>query len=238
MALLATGAAAADEGASALLFGSLDAAASTFATVGAKFALDRLDRPGFVALASAGLGRRVERSVCICGTRTGVASLTRDTLVGSAVVGYQWFADWGVVAAYAGVEGSREATLAGNTLHVFPGRSGIRLHGEVWARPSADTLVTATAIVGSARGDAWTRVALGYRLWDTYLGPEFGLYADRTGYRKWSLGLHATDFAIGRFSLRASAGVQFESRGDRAAPTWRSRSGRTCDGPLLRRGRG
>ncbi|KAB1075372.1 cellulose biosynthesis protein BcsS [Methylobacterium planeticum] len=215
---MATGAPAAEGEASTLLFGSLDAAASTFATAGAKIALDRLDRPGFVALASAGIGRRVERSSCTCDTRAGVASLARHTFLGSALVGYQWFADWGVVAAYAGVEGSREAILDGNTLYVFPGRTGLRLHGEVWARPSTDTLLAATAILGSARGDAWTRIALGYRLWDTYLGPEVGLYADRTGYRKWSIGLHGTDFAIGRFGLRASAGFQFESSGGAGSP--------------------
>ncbi|GJE43371.1 cellulose biosynthesis protein BcsS [Methylobacterium soli] len=216
--LLATGASAAEDGVNALLFGSLDVAAATFATAGVKVALDRLDQPGFVALASAGLGRRFERSACICGTRTGVASLARHTLLGSALIGYQWFADWGVVAAYAGPESSREAILDGNVLHVLPGRTGLRLQGEIWARPSPDTLVNAVAILGSARGDAWTRVALGYRLWDTYLGPELGLYADRTGYRKWNLGLHATDFALARFSLRVSTGIQFESSRGSGSP--------------------
>ena len=50
-----------------------------------------------------------------------------------------------------------------------------------------------------------------------YLGPELALYADHTGYRKWNLGVHATDFTVGRFSLRTSAGLQFEPR-DSASP--------------------
>ena len=76
----------------------------------------------------------------------------------------------------------------------------------------------ATAIVGSARDSAWTRLAWGYRLWETYLGPEASFYTDTTGYRKWNLGLHATDFALGRYSLRVSAGAQTETGARRVSP--------------------
>ena len=50
-----------------LLFGSLDAGAASFLTVGAKIAFEKLDRPGFAVLASAGGGRRSETS-CACAT--------------------------------------------------------------------------------------------------------------------------------------------------------------------------
>ncbi|WP_336486301.1 cellulose biosynthesis protein BcsS [Methylobacterium nigriterrae] len=216
--LAAAGARAAENEAGLLLFGSLDAGAASFATAGAKLALDRLDRPGFVALASVGLGRRFERALCTCGETARVASLARHTMLGAAVAGYQWFFDRGVAAAFAGPEFTREGLLEARTLHVFSARYGLRLQGEVWARPSAETLVTGTVILGTARGDAWARLAVGYELWGAYLGPEVSLYADATGYRKWNLGLHATDFALGRFNLRASAGLQFETRGRASSP--------------------
>ncbi|MFD0936241.1 cellulose biosynthesis protein BcsS [Methylobacterium trifolii] len=198
-----------------LLFGSLDAGAASFLTTGAKVAFEGLDRPGFVVLASAGGGRRSESVACGCARSVGVA---RYTAVGAALVGYQWFLDWGVVAAYAGPEGSIEALTDGRTAAVLPARYGLRLHGEVWARPTAETLVQATAILGSAREDAWGRIAWGVRAWDTYFGPEVSLYTDRTGYRKWNLGLHATDFAFGRYSFRVSGGVQVESSTRGASP--------------------
>ncbi|MGT2487131.1 cellulose biosynthesis protein BcsS [Methylobacterium oryzae CBMB20] len=89
---------------------------------------------------------------------------------------------------------AREMLVAGPQLDVRPTRLGLRLHGEVWARPTEATLLQASAVAGSARDSLWARLAWGYRLWETYLGPEAALYADGTGYAKWSLGLHGTDF--------------------------------------------
>jgi hypothetical protein len=201
----ARGADTPDDPASLLLFGNLETGPSTFVTAGAKLALDRIDREGFVALASLGAGTRRE------------GAGRRETAIGAAVLGYQWFRDWGVIAAYAGVEGSLEAVTTGGATRFGPGRVGARLHGEVWARPGEATLLTATAILDSSRTAAWGRLSWGWQVepwsgWSAYLGPELALYADGTGYRKWTLGGHATDFAIGRFSLRISTGLQFEPR--------------------------
>ena len=218
LVLASLGPASAGEGWDTLLFGSLDAGASTFLTVGAKVALDRLDGDGFVLLGSLGAGRRPERASCNCVPAFTLAQ-TRYTLLGSALVGYQWFHDWGVVAAFAGPETTAEmlADGLGARMAMAP-RYGLRLHGEIWARPSADTLVHGVAILGTAREDGWARLAWGYRLWGAYLGPEASLYADRLGYRKWSFGVHATDFALGRYSLRVSAGLQRETGTARPAP--------------------
>ena len=148
--------------------------------------------------------------MCACAPAV-TTSRMRDTALGAALVGYQWVHDWGVVALYAGPEGSAEMLSDRSGSAVLPSRFGLRLHGEVWARPSSETLVQATAILGTAREDAWGRLAWGYRLWGAYLGPEASLYADRLGYRKWAFGLHATDFDLGRFSLRVSVGLQAET---------------------------
>jgi hypothetical protein len=185
--------------ASLLLFGSLEASPSVFVSGGAKMALDRVDGQGFVALANLGAGRRRE------------GALTRDSFVGAVVFGYQWFPDWGAVAAYAGPEGTMDVLSGCGCVQALPPRFGLRLHGEVWARPSDDTLLTATLILGSTRMSAWGRLSWGYRFWGAYLGPELAHYRDETGYAKWNVGLHATDFALGRFSLRLAAGLQMAS---------------------------
>ncbi|MEE7491468.1 cellulose biosynthesis protein BcsS [Methylobacterium oryzae CBMB20] len=203
------GAAAASE-IDTLLFGSLDAGGDTFLTVGAKAGLTSLAQEGFAALASVGGGRRAEHGAD--------NARTRYTVAAAALGGYQWFFDWGVVAAYAGPEIAREMLVAGPQLDVRPTRLGLRLHGEVWARPTEATLLQASAVAGSARDSLWARLAWGYRLWETYLGPEAALYADGTGYAKWSLGLHGTDFALGGYSFRASAGLQSETGRGRACP--------------------
>ena len=201
--LVSRGARAQDDPASVLLFGTLETGPSTFLTAGAKLALDRIDREGFVALATLGGGTR----------REGVGR--RETASGAAVLGYQWFRDWGVIAAYVGLEGSLEALTTGGVTRLDPSRFGARLQGELWARPTETTLLTATAILDSSRTAAWGRLSWGWRVepwsgWSAYLGPELALYADHTGYGKWTLGLHATDFAIGRFRFRTATGLQFE----------------------------
>ncbi|MDP4004423.1 cellulose biosynthesis protein BcsS [Methylobacterium sp. NEAU K] len=188
----------------ALLFGSLDAGAATFMTVGAKLGLDSLDHEGFVMLASLGGGRRQERSDCDY-------ARTRYSFSAATVFGYQWLFDWGTVATFAGPEGTSDMLADGRALAALPAAYGLRLHGEVWARPSEDTLVQATAVGGSARDSLWARLAWGYRLWGTYFGPEMSVYADATGYRKRNLGLHGTDFALGHYSFRVSAGLQTET---------------------------
>lgn len=209
--------ASAEEAWDLVLFGSLDAGAATFLTTGAKLGLGQAGQDGFVALASLGAGQRTERATCACAPAAPVL-FTRHAAGGAALLGYQWVRDWGVAALYAGPEGSVEVLTGAGASAALPPRYGLRLHAEIWARPTDDTLVQGTAIVGTAREDLWTRLAWGYRLWGAYLGPEANLYADRAGYRKWALGLHATDFALGRFSLRVSAGVQAETGLHQADP--------------------
>ncbi|MEA1834122.1 cellulose biosynthesis protein BcsS [Methylobacterium durans] len=194
-----------------VVFGSLDAAPSSFAANGVKVNLDRQGGSGVAILASGGFGRRFETLVCACGTRIFVARLARYTASASTLAGYQWAGDRGVAALYAGPEAALEALTDGGGIGLLPARFGLRLQGEIWVHPSPDTLVNGTLILGSARGDLWSRLAVGYRLWGAFLGPEASLYADRSGYSKANLGLHATDVPLWRYNMRVSAGLQFES---------------------------
>lgn len=193
-----------------LLFGSLDGGGATFVTAGTKIGLPTLNSDGPVALASLGGGRQGERGPD--GMRQ------RFTAIGAVVLGYQWFFDWGVAAAFAGPEATAQMLADSLGPVMQPAHFGLRLHGEVWARPTERTLIEATVIAGSALESVWARAGWGYHLWGAYLGPEVGLYTDASGYRKWNLGLHGTDFDIGPFSFRVSVGVQSETDRRAAGP--------------------
>ena len=145
---------------SALIFGSLDAGASPFITAGAKITFDGRDRDGFAILASGGAGARAERGPTIRGIST---DQTRLTALGAVLAGYQWFRDWGVVAAFAGPEGSIEVERNVVGTLVLPDRYGIRLHGEVWGAADAnqsshrhcDPRLDAPERLGPARLGSW-----------------------------------------------------------------------------------
>ncbi|AMB44122.1 cellulose biosynthesis protein BcsS [Methylobacterium sp. AMS5] len=194
-----------------VLFGSMEAGASTFSAAGAKLVFDRFDRDGPVALVTAGGGVRLEGG-------GGTPVLMRITALGAALGGYQFIREWGAVTVFAGPEASWEALSGPGFVQALPLRAGFRLHGEVWARPTATTLTTATVILGSARGDAYARLSWGTALFGAYLGPEAAVYGDRTGYRKWCVGLHVTDYAMGGYRFRLSAGGQIETPLDQWNP--------------------
>ena len=211
-----------------VLFGSLDAGRSTFVSAGAKYAPDGVDRDGVVALATLGYGTRTERDWwgdprAAAGGRP--PRVSRHTVLAGAVAGRQWMHDWGVVAVFAGPELAFEVLDSPGTKRLPAPRLGARVQAELWARPSEATLVTATLIAGTARGSAWGRVSWGMQvaalqgagLGAAYLRPEAALYADLAGYRKWSLGLHATDVALpaalpADLRLRVSAGWVYEEQ--------------------------
>lgn len=211
-----------------VLFGSLDAGRSAFVSAGAKHAPVGLDRDGLVALATLGYGLRPERDWWgdpRGRTATPPPRTLRHTVQAGAVAGWQWVRDWGVASVFAGPELAFEVLDSLGTTRLPAPQSGARVQAELWARPSEATLLTATLIAGTARWSAWGRVAWGMRLPEAggtslgraYLGPEASLYADRTGYRKWSLGLHATDVAlpfarVAPVRLRISAGWVYEEQ--------------------------
>ncbi len=164
MATLAWSAALADDTTRrTVLFNNLEAGHSAFSTSGAKLAVDRFDRDGFVALVSIGTGVRLEG-----GGRLPV--LARTTALGAALGGYQFVRRWGVATLLAGPELSFEVLAGLDGTQPLPLRKGLRLHGEIWARPTEATLATASVIVGSARGEAWARLSWGLSLFGAYFG--------------------------------------------------------------------
>lgn len=213
---LASSAIAKDEAVSTVLFGSMDTGTSLFASGGFKAAPERVDREGIAMLAVAGAGARRERAPAP--VNGALPTLVRITGLAAALGGYQFFYDWGVLGLFAGPEVSVETVMGNGGFGAVETRFGARLQGELWARPSEDTLATVTVVMGSARWDAYGRVSAGYRLFGAYLGPKAAAYADRTRYARWSLGLHATDFGFGAFKFRLSGGCSVESETRRLGP--------------------
>jgi hypothetical protein len=199
-----------------VLFGSIDGGRSTFAALGVKRTLHgTLDQSGPVGMASVGYGRTVERAWW----DSQDTQVTRHAAHASALLGYQWVRDGLVVAALAGPEVDGERLSDHPTARDKETHVGARLHGEIWAHPTATTLVTTTVIVGTARtAHLWGRASAGYAFWNrVFLGPEVSIYATDT-YREWRVGAHLTGLTLGRFNLRLSGGWRGEEEsGDRGA---------------------
>ncbi len=116
-----------------------------------------------------------------------------------------------VVAALVGPEVESERSSDLPAPRDTTPQLGARLHGEIWAHPTANTLFTTTMIVGTARTEhLWARSSAGYAFWEgVFLGPEASVYATDT-YREWRLGAHVTGLSLGGVSLRLSAGWRGE----------------------------
>ena len=186
-----------------VLFGSLDAGRSTFLSVGAKQTLvGPLDRTGFVAMETAGLGLTRERY--LGDASRPVLRLTTQT---SSLIGFQWALNGLYVALYAGPELEQEQlTVGGRVLRISRPRMGSSAQVEIWANPTTQTLWTETLVLSSTRTSLWNRVSAGYRVAGSlFAGPELTIYATPT-YREMRWGAHLTGIEAGRLSLRVSGG--------------------------------
>jgi Cellulose biosynthesis protein BcsS len=187
-----------------VVFGSLDAGHSTFGSLGVKRTLTgTLDQSGPVGMAGVGYGRTIER---VWGKPDG-PRFTRETVHGSALLGYQWVRPGVVLAALAGPEIEGEQRSGHILERSSEAHAGLRLHGEIWAHPTDNTLLTTTVIAGRARtAHLWGRASVGYALWGgVFVGPEVSVYTTDT-YREWRVGAHVTGFTLGPLSVRVSAG--------------------------------
>lgn len=180
-----------------VLFASLDGMRPGYASAGFKRTLEgSLDRSGPATLLSMGFGREP-----MSGARG-----FRHKAAGSALIGWQWLLPSITLSGFVGPELEYEREPAASGRHQRP-QGGVRAQAELWAHPTPETLLTATAIAGTARGHLWSRASAGYAVWRRiYVGPEISHY--RTDdFREWRLGAHATGITLGRFNLRLSAGV-------------------------------
>lgn len=199
-----------------VLFGSLDAGRSVFVSGGAKQSLTGpLDRSGIVMMESTGFGLTRERFRPE-GADVSVLRFTHQT---SALAGYQWNGDGLYMAAFAGPEVQQEQLTYGGRVYRFSQpRLGGRGQFDLWARPTPETLVTATLIASSTRTSIWGRVSAGIRLADKlFVGPEATFYTTPTyTERRW--GAHLTGLALSIVTLRLSAGWMEDDSHRRGSP--------------------
>jgi hypothetical protein len=220
LALAAPSRAGADEGTvpapqRTVLFSSTDAGSSGFLTVGAKRTLaGSLDESGPVALGSIGAGGSPERMGL-----PGLGDATfRPAVQASALAGYQWALGRTFLSLFAGPELDRDRFSSAGGPAREATRIGARVHGEIWMHPTDETLVTGTAIAGTARGHLWTRASAGYKVWrDVFIGPEASLYRTED-YREWRVGAHATGLQLGRFTFRLSTGWRRDESSPKGGP--------------------
>lgn len=187
-----------------VFFASADGGPSSFAAAGFKRGLGgHLYESGLLVMGSVGTGAYQYRAGVLA-----PRIVTGRTLAASLLVGAQWVVGGTTLAAFMGPELEHHALTPPDRHNRSSGtHAGLRLHGEVWSHPTPDWLLTATVIGGTAAPHLWGRIAAGYRLWrGVFVGPEALAYANPT-YRDLRLGLHATGFALGRFSLRLSGGL-------------------------------
>lgn len=183
-----------------VIFGSLEAGpARVFGASGVKRMIGSgLDESGVVLMTLSGTGLSRER------VPGAVRPVHRSVAQGAVFGGYQWLIDGGVVMALAGAEVDSERVVE-EASQGRP-RTGAKLLAEVWYRPGPETLLAATAILGTARGSAWVRGAWGWQLAEgLYFGPEATAYGEGR-YREGRLGLHLTGITLGPVTLRLSAG--------------------------------
>lgn len=186
-----------------VVFGSVDVGRSLFLTTGAKQTLvGPLHRTGFVVMEATGIGFTRERF-------GGEASLPalRFTTQSSVMIGHQWSMNGLFLAAFIGPELQHEQlTVAGRIYRFSQPQYGARAQFELWANPTADTLLTATVVAGSARTSLYGRASAGYRLFGgVYAGPEVGTYLTES-YRETKVGAHVTGMKWGILEGRVSGG--------------------------------
>jgi hypothetical protein len=198
-----------------VLFGSLDAGRSTFLNAGVKRTLTGpLDRSGFVAMETNGLGVTRERSYFGSGLK-----VERITTEVASLLGYQWAGNGIYTALYAGPELHQEQlTIAAQAGRWSKPRIGFRGQAELWANPTGETLVTATLVAGTTRGSIWGRVSAGYRVWrNLYVGPEVITYVTES-YRETKIGGHLTGLDLGILHFRVSGGIQRDDAAHAPSP--------------------
>lgn len=91
------------------------------------------------------------------------------------------------------------------------GDLGLRAAFELWAEPTADTMVSLDGSVSTIAGSYSVRAAAGWRLFNAfYAGPEVQAFAS-DGYRQRRIGAHITALKLGGLEYSAATGYATDS---------------------------
>jgi hypothetical protein len=189
---------------STVLFASLEAGpAKRFAAFGLKRAITGgLDASGFRAFAKLGGAQETPKGRSPRGTLYKAEA--------QALLGYEWRIGDSFVSLYAGADYEEEFRVCNCAVSVTT-RFGARLQGDLWATPTRQTMLQASAYVSTMDRRLWGRLAGGWTVpLGLYIGPEIEAYR-QTGYHKLRLGLHATGIRLLGLTWRLSGGWQTTS---------------------------
>jgi hypothetical protein len=111
------------------------------------------------------------------------------------------------VAVYAGADHQEHVLVPDDIANPARGHhTGIRVAGELWTEPTAQTMVTGSAMLSTIGSAYAMRAAVGWRLYDVlYVGPELNIYGAEN-YRQWRLGVHLTGLKLKNYEFQAAVG--------------------------------
>lgn len=206
-----TGARGADPAAGWIVEGSsdisVDSHGSVFAGVSASAApLGSLGESGARVRLDGQAGRYSYESSSLKATVNG----TKEE--GAALVGYSWIWAGAVVSAYVGVNFENDSLSLRDPGNSVVGTSvGAKVAADLYARPTPDTMLAATANYSTNHNGYYARLQGGWRVWNAvYAGPELAVLGDDF-FRQWRVGAHVAGLSVGPLKLAASAGYLNDS---------------------------
>lgn len=136
---------------------------------------------------------------------TGGAASLGTQAEGAVMAGYAWASPEAVLAAYLGVDARRnELASAGRVTEA--GGVGIKAALDLYARPTAFTMIHATGSYASPFNAYYGRIRAGVAAFaGGYVGPEVALLGDDF-YRQWRIGAHLSGMQFGALQLGLSGG--------------------------------
>ncbi len=125
----------------------------------------------------------------------------------AAMAGYAWVMPDAVFSGFVGLNARYNALSRFDSGLPDEGtRIGVKAALDLYARPTAFTMVHATGTYASAFNDYYGRVRAGVAgLAGGFLGPEFAVLGDDF-YRQWRAGVHLSGMQFGAVQLGVSVG--------------------------------
>ena len=184
-----------------MMFGGLDLWRNGgFLHGGALWSPDGLNRDGFTLKLLTGGGTYHYRS--------GGAEITGEMGLAAAMPGWRFKHDRLEITAVAGLDLQSHHLSPGDPSNKMRGtHAGLRAGADLWYQPNDAMMINAGVSASTIGPNYWTRIAIGWRLFDrAWVGPE-ALALGGSNYQQVRLGVHATAFKTGM--LEWSAGVGY-----------------------------
>jgi hypothetical protein len=132
----------------------------------------------------------------------------------SVLPGWKWKGQQFELSAFAGVDFQSHRFRPDDPDNRLRGdHTGVRIAIELWLEPLPATMLTAGASASTVGPSYWSRVAMGWRLFDSFwIGPEALAMGDEK-YGLYQVGMHLTALRIGSFEWTIGLGWSEDSDG-------------------------